>query len=88
VRLGEKLRKELVKLAGVKFVRGKGLLIGIGLNQSKAKELVQNLLSRGVLVNATSDDLIRIAPPLIIGNREVKLFIREFTASLGEVLDV
>lgn len=88
IRLGEKLRNELVQLPGVKFVRGKGLLIGIGLDQSKAKELVQNLVSRGVLVNATSEDLIRIAPPLIIGEREVKLFIREFTASLGEVLDV
>ena len=76
--LGEYLKEELLKIEGVSEVRGRGLLIGIGLEKNWAKEIANYLLALGVLVNAPNEKTIRIAPPLIITKRECEKFIKIF----------
>ena len=69
---------EISKSPLVYQVRGSGLLLGIALKLPVAKTLVTQLQERGLLVNATSDVLIRIAPPLIISDQQVSDFIETF----------
>jgi acetylornithine aminotransferase len=76
------LFSQLSKFPEVKMVRGRGLLIGIVLSQPIAKEVVEELEKIGVLANSTSDEVIRIAPPLIITRREIDLFLKSFEKAL------
>ncbi|MEZ3156409.1 acetylornithine transaminase [Microbacterium sp. BWR-S6Y] len=68
-------------------VRGKGLLLGIALSSPVAKAVVAAAQEHGLIVNATNDDTIRIAPPLTIGDAEVEEFLRLFGAALATVSD-
>lgn len=78
------IKSELSKLPGVLEVRGQGLLLGIVLSSANAMKVRDSLLSAGVLVNAPSATVIRIAPALTITEREVKKFISIFTKILKE----
>jgi len=49
--------------AGVRDIRGMGLLIGIELAHP-CGELVQLALDRGLLINVTADNVVRLLPPL------------------------
>jgi len=81
----KRLKIKLEVVRGVTEVRGRGLLIGIGLNGDYAKELAGLLADRGVLVNAPNADTIRIAPPLIVNKAQIDKFISVFTQCLQEV---
>ena len=64
----EKLR--MLRSPHVKEVRGKGLWIGIELNQP-ARPFCEALKQLGVLCKETHDVVIRIAPPLVITREEI-----------------
>lgn len=81
----KRLKIKLEAVRGVTEVRGRGLLIGIGLNGDYAKELSGLLADRGILVNAPSADTIRIAPPMIVTKVQVDKFIAVFTQCMQEV---
>ena len=72
------LKLEISKNPIVAKVRGSGLLIGIVLKEPIAKKFVSDLQINGVLANATSDSVIRIAPPLIVSDSQVSQFIEVF----------
>ncbi|AER67617.1 ornithine aminotransferase (plasmid) [Thermovirga lienii DSM 17291] len=57
----------------IKQVRGKGLLIGVVLNESagKARKYTTALKDRGILCKETHDWIIRFAPPLVITKEEI-----------------
>jgi acetylornithine aminotransferase len=74
--LGEYLRAQIEDISGVTEVRGRGLLLGIGLEKPWAKEISNFLLAKGVLVNAPNESTIRIAPPLIVSKRECEKFVK------------
>ena len=76
--LGEFLKSELLKIEGVQDVRGRGLLLGIVLEQEWAKEIANYLMAKGVLVNAPNSNTIRIAPPLIVTKTECTKFVKIF----------
>jgi acetylornithine aminotransferase len=76
--LGEYLKSELLKIDGVTEVRGRGLLLGIVLEQEWAKEIANFLMAKGVLVNAPNSNTIRIAPPLIVTKAECAKFVKIF----------
>ena len=76
--LGEYLKSELLKIDGVTEVRGRGLLLGIVLEQEWAKEIANFLMAKGVLVNAPNSNTIRIAPPLIVTKTECAKFVKIF----------
>ena len=65
------------KYPAIVDVRGKGLLIGIEFNGSiDAPGLKKQLLSAGFLVSSIGTNVIRIAPPLIITEKEAKSFLK------------
>ena len=72
------LKLEISKSPIVDSVRGSGLLLGIVLKNKIAKEFVIKLQEQGVLANATSDSVIRIAPPLIISDSQIIKFRESF----------
>ena len=72
------LKLEISKNPIVATVRGSGLLIGIVLKEPIAKKFISDLQINGVLANATSDSVIRIAPPLIVSDSQVLQFIEVF----------
>lgn len=49
----------------VQEVRGLGLMIGIALTM-ESKPIVAELLERGIIANATADNVVRLVPPLNI----------------------
>lgn len=71
--LGERImntfRERIGKLNCVKDIRGKGLMIGIELD-SPCTDMVQKAQDRGLLINVTTDKVIRLLPPLIISDEE------------------
>ena len=69
----------------MKSVRGAGLLIGIEFSQPIAKKVTAACQKAGVLVNGNSDSVIRIAPPLIVTDKEIASFISIFRTSVEKV---
>lgn len=71
--LGERMqnafRERLSGLNNVVEVRGKGLMIGIELD-SPCADLVAKAMDKGLLINVTSENTIRLLPPLVISDDE------------------
>lgn len=82
-RMGEYLAKGLAECKDrhrvVRDVRGLGLLQGMELDID-AKAVVADCLARGILVNATSERVLRFVPPLVISQREIDKLIDTLTA--------
>ncbi|MBX3312272.1 MAG: acetylornithine transaminase [Microbacteriaceae bacterium] len=68
----------------IEEVRGRGLLIGIGVPEGKADAIGEAARKLGLIVNPANPSTIRLAPPLIIGDKEVA----EFTDKFSRALDV
>ena len=76
-----KLKKEFPK--DIKEIRGKGYMVGIEHNYECAK-LVEEFRNRGVLVNCTNKNVIRILPPLIAEKEHFNFFISAYREILKE----
>ena len=83
--VGVELMADLALIEGVKSVRGAGLLIGVEFSQPIAKLVAARCQKNGVLVNGNSETVIRIAPPLIVSDKQVAQFLKVFTESVHEV---
>jgi len=83
-RRGIELRERVLGLGSplVSGVRGRGLLVGVGLAEPVAQAVVAEAMREGLIVNAANDHTLRIAPPLTIGDAELD----EFEARLGRAL--
>ena len=68
------LRSTLNGVHGVMDIRGEGMMIGIELDRP-CGELVAVARDAGVLINVTSDTVIRLVPPLIYGAVEVDALV-------------
>ena len=66
----------------VSGVRGRGLLIAITLTEAVAVSAMSLARAAGFLVNAVAPDVIRLAPPLILGESEVDSFLAELPGLL------
>ncbi|MEV0172346.1 acetylornithine transaminase [Streptomyces sp. NPDC050803] len=82
----EKLRDGIESLGHplVAHVRGAGLLLGIVLTEPRAAQVQQAAQDAGLLVNAPAPEVVRLMPPLNLGDDEVDAFLR----ALSGVLDV
>ncbi len=58
------LKNELSGVAGVKDIRGMGLMIGLELDRP-CGEIVKRSLAQGLVTNVTADSVIRLVPPLV-----------------------
>ena len=78
VAMGNHLRASfsarLGSLPGVREIRGEGLMIGIELARP-CGELVQRALDRGLLINVTADNVIRLLPPLNFTREEAAMLV-------------
>ena len=82
--LGSAWSRELAAVDGVDQVRGRGLLLGVGLEGGlpPAAELAAALATCGFITNAPRPDTIRLAPPFILPDDDA----RAFTTTLSELL--
>ncbi len=78
-------RARLEGVAGVREIRGKGLMIGIEL-EHPCDELVEHALEAGLLINVTDDDVIRLLPPLTIKRDEAELLVATLTPLITDFL--
>ncbi len=73
--LGKYFREKLraVNSHHVKEIRGKGLFIGVELNEEAggARRFCETLMSKGILAKETHENVIRFAPPLVIKKEEI-----------------
>jgi acetylornithine aminotransferase len=76
--VGEVLRaglvRELGSLAGVKDIRGAGLMIGIELDRP-CGVLLARAAQAGLLISVTADSVIRLVPPLILSASEAEQIV-------------
>ncbi|HYP84809.1 aspartate aminotransferase family protein [Variovorax sp.] len=63
------LERELGGLAGVKEVRGQGLMLGIELDRP-CGVILNQACEAGLLLSVTADSVIRLVPPLILSQAE------------------
>jgi acetylornithine/N-succinyldiaminopimelate aminotransferase len=80
---GHALVAALAALPGVLEVRGRGLLLGVVVDRPAA-DVVTACRSRGLIVLTAGDDVLRLAPPLIVGAREVAGALELLGAALEE----
>jgi predicted acetylornithine/succinylornithine family transaminase len=70
--LGAYLREALEGLDGVRETRGRGLMVGVGLEEGiDAAAAGADLLERGLVVNVPRSDTLRLLPPLVIDSDHV-----------------
>jgi len=79
------LQRELAGVAGVKEVRGMGLMLGIELDRPCA-EIVKRALASGLVTNVTADKVIRILPPLVISEPEARQLVSILAAVVKSFL--
>ncbi len=87
---GSEIRRRLRALGeqygGVAEVRGRGMLIGVELESAeRTRRLAEGAFERGLIVGWTlhSDCVIRLAPPLNIGDEELELGLTALEESLA-----
>jgi acetylornithine aminotransferase len=68
------LKRELAGTAGVKDIRGMGLMMGIELDRP-CGEIVKQALDAGLVINVTADKVIRLLPPLVIRKNEAEMLV-------------
>lgn len=68
------LARELSGVAGVKEIRGMGLMLGIELDRP-CGDIVRRALDAGLVANVTADKVVRLLPPLIIREDEARQLV-------------
>ncbi|MFJ3378767.1 acetylornithine transaminase [Curtobacterium sp. NPDC090217] len=84
---GERIRAGIAAIASplVEEIRGRGLLIGVGLHRPVAAAISAAALERGLIVNAPNEASLRIAPPLIVSDAEIDEFLSILAQSMAAV---
>jgi acetylornithine aminotransferase len=72
--LTDGFRRELAGVAGVKEIRGMGLMMGIELDRP-CGDIVKRALEAGLVTNVTADKVIRLLPPLVIRKNEAEMLV-------------
>lgn len=67
----DRFRQELADVAGVVQVRGQGLIVGIEL-AVPCVELVKKALDKRLLINVTSDKVVRLLPAFVMQRQEAE----------------
>lgn len=87
--IGDFIKTELVKnltnISGVVGVRGYGLMLGIELDRS-CGEIVKLGLQKGLVINVTSDKIIRLLPPLIFSKDNATELVEKLTQLIKDFL--
>jgi predicted acetylornithine/succinylornithine family transaminase len=80
---GAKLRDALLALDGVETVRGRGLMLGVGLGEGiEAAAVGADLLERGLIVNVPEPGTLRLLPPLTVDSDQIERAVATIAAAL------
>jgi acetylornithine/N-succinyldiaminopimelate aminotransferase len=81
--LGSMLREALLAIDGVEEVRGRGLMLGVGLGEGiDAAALGAGLLRAGLIVNVPEPGTIRLLPPLTVDSAQIERAVGLIAESL------
>ena len=74
----------------IQEVRHAGMMFGISLNDTNenVKKLQVELMNKGMLVDVTQGNIIRLLPPYIITKEEIDAFITQFITCMDKVATV
>jgi acetylornithine aminotransferase len=72
--IAQGLARDLAGVAGVKEIRGRGLMLGVELDRP-CGDLVRRALEAGLIINVTADKVVRLLPPLVIQESEARLLV-------------
>jgi acetylornithine/N-succinyldiaminopimelate aminotransferase len=86
--MGERLRSALEQMIPnhdnlFESVRGMGLMLGIKM-KTDSRKFVNWLRSRGLLTVAAGDNVMRILPPLVIDEDNIREFVQRLSEAAGE----
>lgn len=84
---GRRFTDALNQLDIVTEVRGRGLMLGVVLDQPVAKEAVQAGFEHGLILNAPAANIIRLTPPLVITNEEIDEAVSRISALLEQLAE-
>ncbi len=75
--MGRLIKESLLGLGnpGIREVRGRGLLLGVGLSDQTGSRIVDAMLDAGWIIQAPRPDVLRLAPPLIVDAKTVAEFV-------------
>jgi acetylornithine/N-succinyldiaminopimelate aminotransferase len=79
------LKAQLAGLSEIKDIRGQGLMIGMELSRP-CVDLVRQALEKGLLINVTSDKVVRLLPPLVIKRAEAEQVVSTLSSIVKEFL--
>ncbi len=79
------LTERLQGLAGVRQIRGQGLMIGIELDRP-CGDLVKQALTEKMLINVTNDTVVRLLPPLVMTHEEAALLTEKLAGLIRAFL--
>ena len=79
------LKKQLEKIPGVVEVRGRGLLLGVVLESNIASAIASKAMANGLLLNAPSKNVIRLAPALTVSKTQLRDFVKLFAKTVHQV---
>lgn len=80
------LSRELAGIAGVKDIRGRGLMVGVEL-WKPCGELVAIARDKGLIINVTRDNVVRLLPPLVIKKEEAETLAMELAPLIKAFLE-
>jgi acetylornithine/succinyldiaminopimelate/putrescine aminotransferase len=85
--LGAGLSASLLALDGVREVRGRGLMLGVGLEEGiDAAATGADLLRRGLIVNVPEPGTLRLLPPLTVAPEQIERAVETIGRSLADGL--
>lgn len=84
---GQRLREVITALNHplIEGVRGRGLLTAVTLTKDVAPDVVALARANGLIINAPRPNVVRLAPPLIVGARQIAQFEAKFSTTLDSV---
>ncbi len=83
--IAQGLRTNFSDEASIVDIRNKGLMIGIELDRP-CVSIVDHALEAGLLLNVTADSVIRLLPPLILDDEQIKFLIVRLTTVINKFL--
>lgn len=84
--IAQSLRTNFSDEASIVDIRNKGLMIGIELDRP-CVSIVDHALEAGLLLNVTADSVIRLLPPLILDDEQIKFLIVRLTTVINKFLE-
>lgn len=81
--VGAYLQKRLATLPHVREVRGRGLMVGVELDEPIAPDIVASGLDAGLVLNFVSPNVLRFLPPLICEKTDVDTLVEKLADLMG-----